>query len=270
MVSIITFTLTILVASLSIHCDPLPSTPSGDAASSKPKISTDLVLDAFELFRRLLQESSVVPSGAVGVNGKEKESADHSSSVPIGAHHYSPLLRLDPLILSKPIVHEVRDAKSPTTGKIVLTLENVQFTGFSDFKVEQISNAGPCLNFQHLIPKLNTCANYTVDYHLFDSIPLRISEGAVKATIPKAKIVGRFFAFASVIGDWSRTSQFNLTTTVDDEVALMVSPTYTISDRFVLDSSMGQFDAAIRSSLPEVSEALRNAYSKVIEMKLSD
>lgn len=229
--------------------DPLPSSTSPQLDS---KISTDLVLDAFETFRRLIQ-----------VNSGDKDSQP-------GVSLYSPLQSLDPLVLSKPIVHECRDASSPDLGKIVLTLDSVQFSGLSQFKVEQVSSAGPCLNFQHLIPQLDTCANYTVDYYLFDAIPLRISEGQLKATLPKAKIVGRFFSFPSVIGDWSRMSQFNLTTTVDEDMALMVSPKYTISDRFVLKKNMNRFDAAIRSSLPEVSEILKGAYSRVIEMKLGD
>lgn len=218
-------------------------------------VSPDLLMDAFEVLRRLILDGA-----------EETKEGENGVELP---QHYSPLLRLDPLCLDKPVVVESRDDKSPVLGKVVLTLENTRFTGLSAFKVDRIDNAGPCLNFRHVIPKLDASSNYSVDYYLFDSIPLRISEGQLKASIPQAKISGKFFSFASVIGDWSRMSQFNLTTTVDDDVALVVYPRYTISDRFVLKKEMTKFDAAIKKTLPEVTEVLKNAYSRVIEMKLS-
>lgn len=220
-------------------------------------VSPDLLMDAFEVLRRLILDGF-----------EEEESKEVSKDVELPSH-YSPLLRLDPLCLNKPVVVESRDNQTPILGKIVLTLENTRFSGLSAFKVDKIDNAGPCLNFRHVIPKLDVSSNYTVEYYLFDSIPLRISEGQLKAAIPEAKISGKFFSFASVIGDWSRMSQFNLTTTVDDDIALVVYPKYTISDRFVLKKEMSKFDLAIKKSLPEVTDILKNAYSRVIEMKLS-
>lgn len=213
-------------------------------------------MDAFETFRRLIQES--VRGGG---EGSDKETTG-LQSVP---QHYSPLQRMDPLYISKTICQESRDNRAPILGKTVITLENLHFSGLSSFQVDKVRNQGPCLDFTKTIPRLDACAEYKIDYHLFDEIPLRLSEGQVKATIPRARITG---GFLSASGSWPKRSNFNLTTTFVEDLALMVYPKYTISERYVLNKNMDKFEAAIRSAIPELSETLKNAYSRVIEMKL--
>lgn len=214
------------------------------------QISADLLMDAFETFRRLMQESGRVD---------EKENSVQS------VQHYSPIQRLDPLYISKTICHESRDSRGPILGKTVIKVSNLQFSGLSSFKVEKVRNSGACLDFTQTIPQLDACGDYVVEYHLFDEIPLRLSEGQIKATIPKARISG---GFLSAFGNWPKRNNFNLTTTFVEDISLMVYPKYTISERYVLNTNMDKFEAAIRSSLPELSETLKGAYSRVIEMKL--
>jgi len=175
---------------------------------------------------------------------------------------------MDPLFLPKSVIHESRDSQSPILGKLVVKLDNVQFSGLSSFKVEQVATSGPCLDFRHVIPKLDACADYTLDFHLFNEIPLRLSEGQLKATLPKTKINGGFVNLSNRMGDWLNKSNFNLSMTVDDDISLMVYPKHSISEKFVLQKSMDKFDAAIRSSLSQMSEILKNGYSRAIEMKL--
>lgn len=229
-------------------------------ASTVPPVSgkqlTELVMMSFDGYRKLIQDSS---------------NLDDVLKEHVGPAHYSNPIhkKLDPLYLQSPAIHEYRDPKSPVTGKLVLTLTDVAISGLSSFRVDKVENKGPTLKFIHTIPKLDSCANYTVDYRLFDTIPLRISEGRFSATIPNAKVNGSFFMFPDVFREWFKVSQFNLSTIIDEEVSIAVDPKYTISDRFVLDRSMmTKFDAAIRSIIPELDNILKSTYSKAIEMKL--
>ena len=225
--------------------------------SSEPKITTNLVQDAFETLRRLIQESS---------NRQENDS--NKDKTQLQAQHYSPLQRMDPLFLPRSVLHESRDPAAPVLGKLVVKLDNLQFTGLSNFKVEQVADSGPCMTFQHTIPKLEACADYNLEYHLFNEIPLKLSEGQLKATLPKARVNGGFLSFTGPMNDWSTKSKFNVTTTVDDDISLAVYPKHTISERFVLQKSMDKLQAAVKSSLPQISEMLRSAYIRVIEMKI--
>lgn len=88
-----------------------------------------------------------------------------------------PIRRLDPLHLKAPVVFDYRDQKLPVLGKLIFTLENVMITGLSSFRVEKLhmEPITRMLNFQHIIPRLDSLANYTIDYHLFDAIPFRVS-----------------------------------------------------------------------------------------------
>ena len=255
MISSIIVTL-LLVNSVISTSEPEVKTNDQSTPVSNKQL-TDLVMMSFEGFRRLIQESS-------NLEGDKKEGQ------PAGPAQYSPIhKKLDPLFLQSPAINEHRDPKSPVVGKLVLTLSNVQISGLSSFRVDKVENKGPTLKFIHTIPKLDSRANYTVDYHLFDAIPLRISEGCFQATIPNAKVNGSFLMFPDVFREWFKVSQFNLTTVVDEEVAIAVDPKYTISDRFVLDrGTMAKFDEALRSLLPELDDILMHTYSKAIEMKL--
>lgn len=236
------FTSLILISSVFSNAVEVPSVPFNDS-----QISPDLLMDAFETFRKLILESARVD---------EKDNS---------VQHYSSLQRLDPLYISKAICHESRDSRAPILGKTVIKLSNLQFSGLSSFKVEKVRNSGPCLDFTQTIPQLDACGDYTIEYHLFDEIPLRLSEGQLKATIPKARISG---GFLSAFGNWPKRNNFNLTTTFVEDIALMVYPKYTISERYVLNKNMDKFEAAVRSALPELSEILKGAYARVIEMKL--
>ena len=229
---------------------------NSDSLSTEGKLTTDLVMDAFETLRRLIIEST---------QSQEKNSLKEVSPQ---VQHYSPLQRMDPLFLPKSVFHESRDPQAPVMGKLVVKLDNMKFTGLSTFKIEQVADSGPCMTFQHTIPKLEACADYNIEYHLFNDIPLRLSEGQLKATLPKTRVNGGFLSFTGSLADWSVKSKFNVTTTVDDDISLAVYPKHTISERFVLQKSMDKLQAAVKSSLPQISEMLKSAYTRVIEMKL--
>lgn len=117
---------------------------------------------SFEGYRRLLQDANRIEDFI-----RER----------LGLSKRVRLRSLDPLEMPEPMTVEHRDPKAPILGKLILTLNNIMVSGLSRFRVQTLEAYGRNLYFQHTIPQLDSVANYTIDYHLFDAIPFRVSEG---------------------------------------------------------------------------------------------
>ncbi|RWS04584.1 hypothetical protein B4U79_13407, partial [Dinothrombium tinctorium] len=179
----------------------------------------NLVIRSFEGYRKLIRNSNPI-----------EEAIRQNFRLP----NLFKIRRLDPLSLPEPITVEHRDPKTPVLGKVKITLENVEVAGLSGFKVDSVDGFGRNLFFEHRIPMLDTVANYTVDYHLFDEIPLRLSTGKLKAETPNARIKGSFQIFPDLLNAWFRVAELNVTAWVED-IDLKVYPDFIISDRFVIE-----------------------------------
>jgi hypothetical protein len=213
----------------------------------------NLVLRSFEGYRRLLKNSQAIENYIINRLKLPK---------------WTKIRRLDPLDLPEPLFFEHRDQKAPMIGKLKFTFEGVQISGLSNFKVESLSNQGRTLHFKHRIPQLDSVANYTVDYHLFDEIPLRISEGQLKASVPNAYIKGSFQVLPDILNVWFKVANLNLTGWIDD-VDMHVFPNYVISDRFKIErSTINKMNAAVRAMMPDILEYLKVTYNKAIELKM--
>lgn len=111
-------------------------------------------------------------------------------------------------------------------------------------------------------------ANYTVDYHLFDEIPLLISKGHLKAIVPNAYIKGSCSVLPDILNVWFKIANLNLSSSVE-EVDVKVHPMFAISDRFRIErSTLNKLSAVIKNIMPNVVEYLKLTYSKAIEMKI--
>lgn len=213
----------------------------------------NLVLRSFESFRRLI---------------KNCESIESFLIMKMNLPKWSKLHRLDPLELPESLYFEHRDPKTPLLGKLKFTLDNVVVSGLSTFKTENLSNQGRTLYFKHRIPQLDFLANYTVDYHLFDEIPLLISKGHLKATVPNAYIKGSFVVLPDILNVWFKIANLNLSSSVDD-VDVKVHSMFAISDRFRIErSTLNKLSAVIKNIMPNIIEYLKLTYSKAIEMKI--
>lgn len=213
----------------------------------------NLILMSFEGYRHLMTDARKIEDFIRVSLGMSKR-----------AHFRS----LDPLDLPDPLVVEHRDKKIPILGKVVLTLSDIAISGLSQFKVEQLDGLGRNLYFQHLIPRLDSIANYTIDYHLFDAIPFRVSAGKITANVPNARVRGSFQVFPDILNIWFRVAQLNLTTMVDD-LNIRFYPEYLISERFAIEkSTIEKIHTAFNYLLPNVTDILRLTYTKAIEMRL--
>lgn len=214
----------------------------------------NLILMSFEGYRRLMTDARKIEDAIRQSLGLSKR-----------AHFRS----LDPLDLPEPLILEHRDKKIPILGKVVLTLSDIAISGLSQFKVEQLDGLGRNLYFQHLIPRMDSIANYTIDYHLFDAIPFRVSAGKITAAIPNARVRGTFQVFPDLLNIWFRVAQLNLTTWVED-LNIRFYPEYLISERFAIEkSTIDKIHTAFNYLLPNITDILRLTYTKAIEMRLS-
>lgn len=176
---------------------------------------------------------------------------------------------LDPIDMPSPVVIEHRDKNSPVLGKVVLTLSDVMISGLSQFRVDQLDGSGRNLFFRHIIPRLDSVANYTIDYHLFDAIPFRVSEGHLIASVPNAQVRGSFQIFPDFLNAWFRVAQLNLSTVIDD-LDLRLFPRYVINDKFTVEKSTeDKIQTAIQSLIPNITEMMKITYSRAIELKLT-
>lgn len=213
----------------------------------------NLVLMSFEGYRRLLK------------NAERIEDSIRSS---LGLSKRVRFRSLDPLDLPDPVSLEHRDKNIPILGKLVFTMSDIAVSGLSNFRVEELDGLGRNLQFQHLIPHLDSVANYTIDYHLFDVIPFRVSAGSLIARVPNARVRGSFQMFPDLLNMWFRVAQLNLTTWVED-LDISFYPTYLISDRFAIDrSTVDKIHTAFQYFLPNVTELLKLTYMKSIELQL--
>lgn len=229
-----------------------PHSPSSSVAILTQPLRT-LVLRSFEGYRRLMRDAYRVEDSIRQTFGLPKRTR---------------LQSLDPLLLPDPVVLEHRDKNVPVLGKVVVTMTDVLITGLSNFRVEELNGFGRSLSFQHVMPHLDTVANYTMDYHLFDAIPLRVSAGQLTARIPNARVRGSFQIFPDILKAWFRVAQMNLTTWVED-LDLRFHPTFLVSDRFAIDrSTVDKIHTAFNHFLPNVTDLLRLTYTKAIEMRM--
>jgi hypothetical protein len=213
----------------------------------------NLVMLSFEGYRQLL---------------KNAERIEDSIRQSLGLSKRVRLRSLDPLALPEPVVLENRDRSIPMLGKMVFTMSEIAVSGLSNFRVEELDSSGRNLQFQHLIPRLDSIANYTIDYHLFDVIPFRVSEGSLIARVPNARVRGSFQMFPDLLNVWFRVAQLNLTTWVED-LDIHFYPRYLISDRFAIDrNTVDKIHTAFNHFLPNVTELLKLTYTKAIEMRL--
>ncbi|KAI1287395.1 hypothetical protein HDE_10161 [Halotydeus destructor] len=213
----------------------------------------NLVLMSFEGYRTLLQDANRI------------EAAIRQR---LGFSRRARISTLDPMTMHEPVTLEHRDKNTPVLGKLVLTLDDIMISGLSQFKVEQLEGYGRNLYFQHRIPNLDSVANYTIDYHLFDAIPFRVSEGHLTANVPNAHVKGSFQIFPDLRNVWFRVAQLNLTTWVDD-LDLKIHPRYIINEHFAIEKSTeNRIQDAIKSLMPNITEILKVTYTKAIEMKL--
>lgn len=213
----------------------------------------NLVMLSFEGYRRLIQDAHRV---------------EDAIRVSLGLSKRMRFRSLDPLDMPEPVILEHRDKNTPVLGKVVLSLQNVMVSGLSNFKVEHLDGLGRNLHFQHLIPNLDTVANYTIDYHLFDAIPFRVSEGHLTANIPNARVKGSFHILPDILNAWFRVAQFNMSTHVDD-IDLHLYPRYVINERFAIEKSTeNKIHTAIQSLIPNITELLKITYTRAIELKL--
>lgn len=215
-----------------------------------------LILRSFEGYRRLIRDAHRIEDYIRQSMGLSKRMR---------------LTSLDPLQLPDPVVLEHRDKNAPVLGRMVFTLSDITVAGLSNFRVEQLESRdlGRNLYFQHLIPHMDSVANYSVDYFLFDAVQIRVSSGHLTARVPNARIRGSFQIFPDVFNLWFRVAQVNLTTWVED-LDLKFYPTFLISDKFSIDSkTVDKIHSAFNYFLPNVTDLLRLTYSKAIEMKLT-
>lgn len=213
----------------------------------------NLVMLSFEGYRRLLKNAERIEDSIRNTLGLSKRVRFRS---------------LDPLDLPEPVILEHRDRSIPILGKLVFTMSEIAVSGLSNFRVEELDGVGRNLQFQHLIPHLDSVANYTIDYHLFDAIPFRVSEGSLIARVPNARVRGSFQMFPDLVNLWFRVAQLNLTTWVED-LDIHFYPRYLISDRFAIDrSTVDKIHTAFNYFLPNVTELLKLTYTKAIEMRL--
>ena len=214
----------------------------------------NLVLLSFEGYRRLLRDAERIEDSIRQVLGLSKRVR---------------LRSLDPLALPEPVTLEHRDRSIPILGKMVFTMNDISVSGLSRFRVEELDGLGRNLHFQHLIPQLDSIANYTIDYHLFDAIPLRVSEGSLTARVPNARVRGSFQMFPDLLNVWFRVAQLNLTTWVED-LDIHFYPRFLVSDRFAIDrNTVDKIHTAFNHFLPNVTQLLKLTYTKAIEMRLS-
>ena len=213
----------------------------------------NLVLLSFEGYRRLIRNA---------------ERIEDSIRRSLGLSKRVRLRSLDPLDLPEPVALEHRDRNIPILGKLVFTMSDISVSGLSNFRVEELDGLGRNLHFQHLIPHLDSIANYTIDYHLFDVIPFRVSEGSLVARVPNARVRGSFQMFPDLVNVWFRVAQLNLTTWVED-LDIHFYPRFLLSDRFAIDrSTVDKIHTAFNYFLPNVTELLKVTYTKAIEMRL--
>lgn len=214
----------------------------------------NLVLRSFENFRRLIKNCNTIEAFLITKMNLPK---------------YTKLRTLDPLEFSENFYFDHRDPKSPLLGKLKFTLENVQVSGLSTFKTESLSNQGRTMFFKHRIPQLDFHANYTIDYHLFDEIPLLISKGSLKSSISNAYIKGSFTVLPDILNVWFKIANLNLSSSEDLDVQTKVYPIFNISDRFRIErSTLNKLNAAIKNIMPNIVEYFKLTYSKAIEMKI--
>lgn len=213
----------------------------------------NLVMLSFEGYRRLLKNAEMI---------------EDSIRKTLGLSKRVRLRSLDPLDLPDPVTLEHRDRSIPILGKLVFTMSEIAVSGLSNFRVEELDSVGRHLQFQHLIPHLDSVANYTIDYHLFDVIPFRVSEGSLIARVPNARVRGSFQMFPDLMNVWFRVAQLNVTTWVED-LDINFYPRYLISDRFAIDrSTVDKIHTAFNYFMPNVTELLKLTYTKAIEMRL--
>ena len=213
----------------------------------------NLVMLSFEGYRRLLKNADRIEDSIRNTLGLSKRVR---------------LRSLDPLDLPEPVTLEHRDRSIPILGKLVFTMSDIAVSGLSNFRVEELDGVGRNLQFQHLIPHLDSVANYTIDYHLFDVIPFRVSEGSLIARVPNARVRGSFQVFPDLVNVWFRVAQLNVTTWVED-LDIHFYPRYLISDRFAIDrNTVDKIHTAFNYFLPNVTELLKLTYTKAIEMRL--
>ena len=248
---------------ISSHMPPVVNVPSIIpssllAQSTAMRILTApiraLVMRSFEGYRRLLKDAH-----------KIEDSIRSTLNMPKRVR----LRSLDPLDLPEPVVLEHRDRNIPILGKLVFTLSDIVVSGLSNFKVEQLDGFGRHLQFQHVVPHLDSLANYTMDYHLFDVIPFRVSSGHLLARVPNARVKGSFQIFPDLANVWFRVAQLNLTTWVED-FNIRFYPQFLISERFAIDkTTVDKIHEAFNHFIPNITDILRLTYTKAIEMKLT-
>lgn len=234
-----------------------PVLHQGLAGSTAMRLLTaplrNLVMRSFEGYRRLMKDAHRIEDAMRSTLGLPKRVR---------------LRSLDPLDLPEPVVLEHRDKNIPILGKLVFTLSDIMVSGLSNFRVEQLDGHGRNLYFQHLIPHLDSVANYTMDYHLFDAIPFRVSSGHLLARVPNARVKGSFQIFPDIVNVWFKVAQLNLTTWAED-LNIRFYPEYLISERFAIDkSTVDKIHTAFNYFLPNITDVLKLTYSKAIEMKL--
>jgi hypothetical protein len=215
-----------------------------------------LILRSFEGYRRLMRDAHRIE--------------DHIRQT-LGLSKRVRLTSLDPLSLPNPIILEHRDKNVPDMGKMIFTLTDISISGLSNFRVEHLESRelGRNLYFQHLIPHMDSVANYSVDYLLFDAVKVRVSSGYLTARVPNARIKGTFEVFPDVMNLWFRVAQVNLTTWVED-LDLRFHPNFLISEKFTVDTNtVEKIHRAFNYFLPNVTDLLSLTYSKAIEMRLT-
>ena len=115
---------------------------------------------------------------------------------------------------------------------------------------------------------MDSVANYSIDYYLFDAVQVKISSGHLTARVPNARIRGTFEVFPDLMNLWFRVAQVNLTTWVED-LDLRFHPNFLISDQFAIDrQTVDKIHTAFNYFLPNVTDLLRLTYTKAIEMRL--
>ena len=235
-----------------VQASPIIS-PSSSAMRILTTPLRNLVMRSFEGYRRLM---------------KDAQRIEDTIRTSLGLPKRMRLRSLDPLDIPEPVVLEHRDKNIPILGKLVFTLSDIVVAGLSNFRVEQLDGYGRNLYFQHLIPHLDSVANYTMDYHLFDAIPFRVSSGHLTARVPNARVKGSFQIFPDLVNVWFKVAQLNLTTWVED-LNIRFYPEYLISERFAIDkSTVEKIHTAFSYFLPNITDVLKLTYSKAIEMKL--
>ena len=239
-----------------LHSPPPLNTATSTAIRFLTQPLRHLILRSFEGYRRLLKE-------AHQIEDYFRQSLGLSKRVRFTS--------LDPLALPDPVVLEHRDRGIPILGRMVFTLSDIAISGLSNFRVEQLeaTDLGRNLYFQHLIPHMDSVANYSIDYYLFDAVKVKISRGHMTARVPNARIKGTFQVLPDLMTAWFRVARVNLTTWVED-LDLRFHPSFLISDQFNIDrDTVDKIHSAFNYFLPNVTELLKLTYVKAIEMKLT-